>query len=242
MDSKSISIFVYSDSSFANKSHYSTKLGFIILLLDDSVYSNVLQFCSYKPKRFLRSVLGRETYAFADGFDQAYVIRHDLSKMLRKKLPLTILTDSKSLFQFITSSLTVTSEKRLMVDVLETKQADDNGEISDVVWIPSDHNLADGLKNGDMSGDGGFLDTDPLKTPIAQWVVRGEVVAHDALDAGGRESGLIEHNLRSGLTTDDVYLWEKIFCQTFFGTRSSFQRKKGLVMLRTVFTTVDAIT
>lgn len=52
----------------------------------------------------------------ADGFDNTYFIRHDLSEMPREKLPITMLTDSESLFRDITSSSSITSEKRPMAD------------------------------------------------------------------------------------------------------------------------------
>lgn len=62
-------------------------------------------------------------HAFADSFDQAYSLRHDLRQMLGIELPLMMLTDSDSLFKVITSSSSVTSEKRLMIDLRATREA-----------------------------------------------------------------------------------------------------------------------
>lgn len=42
-----------------------------------------------------------ETYYFADGFDVAFMVRHYLEKMTHELVPLTMLTDSESLFKVI---------------------------------------------------------------------------------------------------------------------------------------------
>lgn len=57
-----------------------------------------MHYCSYKSKRIFRSVLGGEKYAFADGFDAKFMLRHDLQDTLKNRIQMTILTDSESLF------------------------------------------------------------------------------------------------------------------------------------------------
>lgn len=69
-----------------------------------------------------RFVLGAELFAFADGFEFAFCIKKDLENMLRRKLPVEMLTGSKRLFVVITRSTTY-REKRLMIDLSVVKEA-----------------------------------------------------------------------------------------------------------------------
>lgn len=55
-----------------------------------------------------------------------------------------LLTDSRTLFDVISKG-TRTSEKRLMLDVASAREGFRRMEISDIGFIRSSHNLADGL-------------------------------------------------------------------------------------------------
>lgn len=46
-------------------------------------------------------MLGGETYAFADILDGGFMLKYDLEKVLDKKVPSRVLTDSESLFKVI---------------------------------------------------------------------------------------------------------------------------------------------
>lgn len=119
-----------------------------------------------------RSVMGAEVLAFADGFDYAYLLRHDLQSVIGHSLPLAILTDSESLFKTIVKS-TTTTEKRLMIDIREAREAYGKQEISDVGWIRSEDNPADGLtKPAPCAALERLMDMGSLDTPVQQWVVR----------------------------------------------------------------------
>jgi hypothetical protein len=52
--------------------------------------------------------------AFVEAFDMGSIIRHDLTPVLGQRLPITILTDSLSLFDVISKAST-TAERRLMI-------------------------------------------------------------------------------------------------------------------------------
>lgn len=86
----------------------------MIPLADKMWRGNILHFRGYKYKRIVRYVLGGLTYAFADGFDTAYILKYDLEDILPIRIHMTILTDSESLFRVIINS-SVTTEKRLKV-------------------------------------------------------------------------------------------------------------------------------
>lgn len=92
----------------------------------------------------MRFILGGETYAFADGCNFVYFMRHDLKRVIGRKLPLTMITESEQLFKAIIKS-TTTTEKILMIDVEAAREAYNDEEISDVVWMLGKNNTADGL-------------------------------------------------------------------------------------------------
>lgn len=80
LDRSTLRLKVFTDSSFANAEGNKSQLGFIVLLLDAIGKCNMLHFASYKSQRVVRSMLGGETYAFADGFDFAYPMRHGMQR------------------------------------------------------------------------------------------------------------------------------------------------------------------
>ena len=77
-------------------------------------------------------------------FDMAFTIRQDLSKMMNRNIKLTMLTDSKSLFDVITKC-SQTTEKRLMIDISVVREAYEENEISNVGFIRTDQNPADAM-------------------------------------------------------------------------------------------------
>jgi hypothetical protein len=104
LEINSLRIVAYSEASFANNADLSSQLGFVIFFSDASGKCNVINYHSYSSRRATRPVLGGEILAFADAFDCAYTLRRDIEKMLGRKVPLSLLTESKSLFDIITNS------------------------------------------------------------------------------------------------------------------------------------------
>lgn len=93
-----------------------------IFLTDRTNLMEVLSYTSYKRRRIVRSFLGVETYAFADEFDEEFIIRHELEELTKLKVPLTTIKDSNSPFQAIVKESTTTKE-HLMIDVRATREA-----------------------------------------------------------------------------------------------------------------------
>jgi hypothetical protein len=144
LDINTLRIVAYSDASFANRADLSSQLAFVIILSDASRKRNVINYRSYKSRRVTHSVLGGEILAFAEPFDCAYTLRKDIEKMLGRKLPLSFLTDSKSLFDIITKSSS-TLEKRVMIDVAVARESYAKEELSDIALLRGELNLADAL-------------------------------------------------------------------------------------------------
>lgn len=93
-----------------------------MVFLTDDIHWHLLQFKSYKSRRVVRSPLVAETHALADAADMSIVIHHDLFHIHRRMIPITLLTDTKSLFDVLAKG-SMTTEKRLMIDVRATWQA-----------------------------------------------------------------------------------------------------------------------
>ncbi len=123
-----------------------------------------------------------EVYAFADAFDTAFILKHDLERIYHQHLPLVMLTDSKQMFDVITRA-SHTTEKRLMIDVAAAREAYNRHEISNVGLVQSEHNIADGLtKPGQCAAMSAMMKTAKDVNPVQQWITR--------TDASPRHSGV----------------------------------------------------
>lgn len=172
LDTQSIHIKAFSDSSFANNIDLSSQLGFIILLCDKFDNCNVIYYSSHKSRRIVRSVLGGEIYAFADAFDVAYIIKRDLEIILDQQTRLQMFTDSKSLFDIITKCTSMT-EKRLLIDVKAVREAYEKFEVSDVGFVRSENNPADSFtKMRPNDALNRILHFNKSDFKIDQWIVR----------------------------------------------------------------------
>lgn len=172
LDLQTMYMRVYADGSFADNEDLTTQLGYLVFLCDASGSCNIVQYSSHKSRRVVRSVLGGETYAFADGLDYGLSLKHDLEQMLGRKLGLRMFTDSKSLFDVISKNST-TTEKRLMVDVQAMREAYERMELSDVAWVKSEDNPADSLtKVKENAVLNRIVDEGKVDHDIQQWVIR----------------------------------------------------------------------
>lgn len=143
-----------------------------VLLVDDTVRTSWLHFFSYKSKHVVHSVLGCEKYAFEDAFDAAFTLSHDTSKLLRRPLELTMLTDSLSLFKFLFNAST-TTEKLLMIDIRASHEVYENFEIRQVGWVQSEDNLSYILtKQGKCRELEEALATRKPTTKVMKWIQR----------------------------------------------------------------------
>lgn len=61
-------------------------------------------------------MLRSETIAFADAFHKAYSIKHDLEVMTKYYIPLSMITDSLSIYDIFTKVL-CTPDGRLAIDL-----------------------------------------------------------------------------------------------------------------------------
>ena len=64
--------------------------------------------------------MGGELIAFADEFDRVWMLRYDLKRIYHQDVPITMLTDSKQVFDVIMKG-SRTSERRLMIDICASR-------------------------------------------------------------------------------------------------------------------------
>ena len=114
--------------------------------------------------------MAAETLAFTDGFDNAFLIKHDMQCMLGREIPLLMDTDSKILFDVLTRHIS-TTEKWILADIAATREPYENHVISNVALIRSDYNPADGLtKVQPNSALIHVMETNKLDHPIEQYI------------------------------------------------------------------------
>ena len=170
LDKESIRLQTYSDAAYSNNYDGTSQLGYIVFLADKTNKCQPLYWSSYKSKRVSRSVLGSETMAFADAFDMTFAIKKDMELMMNTPIPIVMLTDSLSLFDVITKS-TITTEKRLMIDIKVVKDSYQRNELQTIGFIRSESNPADALtKVKRCTILDQILNSSQLDHPIEQWI------------------------------------------------------------------------
>jgi hypothetical protein len=96
-DHLTLRMLVYADASQANNKDLSSQVGYIIILTDRSKKASIVHYESHKSQHVTRSSKTGETFAFADGFDNAFILRYDLENMLGQPVPLVMYTDPQAL-------------------------------------------------------------------------------------------------------------------------------------------------
>jgi hypothetical protein len=182
LDPDSIQLVAFTDSSFANNRDLSSQTGFVLVLAEKNGNeqglhkANIIHWSSVKCKRVTRSILAAELYAMTHGFDIAAVMKSTIEKILRKSIPLTLCTDSKSLYECLVK-LGTTREKRLMVDLMCLRQAYERREVAEVKWIDGDSNPADAMtKAKPCQALKNLIDTNLARLKATEWVEREERV------------------------------------------------------------------
>jgi hypothetical protein len=81
-----------------------SRIGFIVFVTDKINRCASMTYQSVKFKRVTPSVLAEEAIAFVKGFDQEFALKTYFREALLMNVPLTIFTDSKTLFDVITKA------------------------------------------------------------------------------------------------------------------------------------------
>jgi hypothetical protein len=144
LNQTSLRLIIFIDSFFANNRDLSSQIDYVICLADDT-HANILHWSSIKCKRVIRSVLTVELFAMIYDFDVDSVLKSTLIKMLDNALiSLILITDSKSLYDCLIR-LSITIEKRLMINVMILRQFYERREITRVIWIHDINNSVNSI-------------------------------------------------------------------------------------------------
>lgn len=114
MDEKSVLIYAYSNAPFATNYDQTSQLGYTVFLVDIRNLCRSLHWTLYKSERSTTSVLGGQILAFADGFGMAFTIKRMLKAILKTRILLSMVIESKSAFYIFTKAA-CTTENKLMI-------------------------------------------------------------------------------------------------------------------------------
>ena len=132
----------YSDAGFANNDDLKSQLGMVILLVDENHNACILHYASWKSRRLVRSILAAEFYAFVSWNGYCQIIAHDLFRIVGKRFPVHLMTDSKSIFDTVIK-LSNVSEKRLTIDISSLRQSYATREIENIGHVLTKFNIGD---------------------------------------------------------------------------------------------------
>ena len=145
-DINQLKFVVHSDASYANLNDGGSQGGYIILLSDDvSKKLSPIAWQSKRIKRVVKSTLAAEMLALVEAAESCYWLQNILNEVLGTEgCKIDCYIDSQSLYN-AANSTTSLSDKRLRVDVAIIREMLQNNEISKLVWVPSNSQLADCL-------------------------------------------------------------------------------------------------
>ena len=163
-------LYIFVDAAFANNQGLSSQLGCIFILANEvdsaidnptestpttfKIRGNIIHWTSVKCQRVTRSILAAELYALVHGIDLSIALGTTLQKITTQlstpNIPIIACTDSYSLYECIVK-LGTTKEKRLMIDIMATRESYERHEIEEVRWILGNDNPADALTKANGS-------------------------------------------------------------------------------------------
>lgn len=139
---------------------------------DDTGAVVPIHFKPYKSRRVTRSAMAGEVIEFSDLFDVAATLADEISSIMGKKIPVQFFTDSKSVFDVISKG-SRTSEIGMMLDIAAARQGFKGKTISDIGFVRSSLNTADGLtKSMSQAALRQKMSSGHLKAVPEQWIVR----------------------------------------------------------------------
>lgn len=123
---------MYSYGFFNTNSDRSSQMGYIILFADINDNRNIIEFCSTNSRSILRSALGAETFGMAESCDDAIVIQHGLTEILKKRPIINNITDNEIVFNVVIGNASK-KERRPMIYITAAWEAFNEGFVNDVM-------------------------------------------------------------------------------------------------------------
>jgi hypothetical protein len=168
-------LVIFIDSSFVINSDLFSHSEYVICLVNDT-HANILHWSSMKCKWVTSNVLAIELFAMIHEFDVDLILKSILIKMLDITLiSLTLITDSKFLYDCLIR-LSITIEKRLIINVMILRQFYERREIIEMIWIHEINNSTNFMtKTKSSSALKTKINTNKIDLNITEWVKRATV-------------------------------------------------------------------
>ena len=107
-----------------------------------------------------------------------YAVVYAFRLLLGRKVELRVFTDSRTLFDSVITFYSMT-EKRLLIDIACLRQSYRNGDLANLGWIRSEHNVADALtKEKVYSALHDVLRDHKLLLEVQLWISDGMIPSH----------------------------------------------------------------
>ena len=151
----SVRIVTFCDAAFANLPDYGSQGGFMCFLVDDQGTYNLISWQSKRIKRVVNSSLSAECLAAVEAAETSVLIRHKLEEMLcleRGSIPISILSDSKSLVEAVHKSTSV-QNKSLQIDINMLREMIEEGTVNEFRWVATNDQIANSLTKRGASTD-----------------------------------------------------------------------------------------
>eukprot|EP00971_Amphidinium_carterae_P290680 5772290-Amphidinium_carterae.1 len=152
------------DAGYACEEGGKSQAGYVLAVSDQRIQKEqapfcVLEYCSHRIKRTVRSKMAAESAALAEALDahlygrvlwQAMcttswqTTREWQKQLLDTSQQGVLVTDGKSLYDHLNSSAANPSEKQVMLDLIFVREEVERGLVS-VQWVPGSHQVADCL-------------------------------------------------------------------------------------------------
>ncbi|MGI4816804.1 MAG: hypothetical protein ACRYE7_02355, partial [Janthinobacterium lividum] len=155
-----LSLYVFTDGSFADNSDFTFQIGYVIVLGNETpatftLRGNVLHWSSTKCKRVTRTVLASELYAMVQGVGMAIPLASTINKIMERlelsPVPIVVCTDDFSLCECLVK-LETTDEKHLMINIMSIGESYERKELTEIRWINGKENSADAMAEESRTG------------------------------------------------------------------------------------------
>ena len=148
-------LFVFTDASFANlPDGVSSCFGYVVLLVGKNDKSCVISWKANKIKRVCRSTLASETMALVEGLEECLYLKSLLIEIgaFHRNSEIIAYVDNLGLQNALYSTKLV-DDKQTRIDVAAIQQMLSANKVSQVLWCPTQKQLANVLtKRGASSG------------------------------------------------------------------------------------------
>ena len=145
-DPRAWRIVCFSDASWGNLPDGGSQGGHLIFIAGQNGDFNLISWQSKRLRRIARSTIAAETLAIMSASESSILLSTQISEILglESRVPITLVTDNESLANAVRTTTSV-EEKRLRIDIAALREMTSSGEIHEVKWVPTEHQLADCL-------------------------------------------------------------------------------------------------